>query len=136
MASSLTRRVRCKALLLSTKPTKNWHALVVCRRAISEFAQGKVVEAQKLEARGESAEACALLMRSLEESGVRSNSSTTPTNTNNTLFLSSNSKSERIAVEGERVRQKAAASHGVVDTSKGAVIFQRYCHVYREGLFV
>ena len=66
----------------------------------------------------------------------RSNSSTTPTNTNNTLFLSSNSKNERIAVEGERVRQKAAASHGVVDTSKGAVIFQRYCHVYREGLFV
>ena len=31
------------------------------------------------------------------------------------------------------VLQGATASHGVVDEEKGAVVFQRYCHVYKEG---
>ena len=31
------------------------------------------------------------------------------------------------------VLQGATASHGVVDEEKGAVVFQRYCHVYEEG---
>jgi alkylated DNA repair protein alkB family protein 8 len=33
----------------------------------------------------------------------------------------------------EDVLEGATASHGVVDEAKGAVVFQRYCHVYEEG---
>ena len=40
----------------------------------------------------------------------------------------------RIALQKpEDVLEGATASHGVVDKAKGAVVFQRYCHVYEEG---
>jgi alkylated DNA repair protein alkB family protein 8 len=41
---------------------------------------------------------------------------------------------ERLSdTKGTELLSGAAASHGNVDEKKDAVVFQRYCHVYREG---
>ena len=40
---------------------------------------------------------------------------------------------EQRVIEAKKVVENAIAEHGEVDESKGAAVFQRYCHVYEEG---
>ena len=54
-----------------------------------------------------------------------------------TMTIESNNNGDKNEEEEGVAKEPAtrtfAASHGAVDESKNAMVFQRYCHVYREG---